>query len=202
MCCCYDRLMSPLEKLFFQRRRNELCAQLVGRGVDLGAGTGINFPLFRRSGEPLTVVALEPDEVMRSRASQRLAGLDQVSIEISKGRGEALPFEDSSLDWVLCTLVLCSVESPAQVLSEIRRVLKPSGKLYFLEHVRGQGWVGSMHDWLTPVWKRLVDNCHLNRDTLNVIRSSEAEANRCVDLQERFEILRLPFVWGWTKPQG
>lgn len=192
--------MSPLEKLFLERRRRQLCSNLRGRGLDLGAGTGVNFPLFRRSGEPLEVVALEPDPVMRDRAFERLARLDLNDVEIQAGQGESLPFETASLDWVLCTLVLCSVENPGRVLSEIGRVLKPSGRLYFLEHIRGEGKIGSLHDFLTPSWRWLVDNCHLNRTTLSSIERSEAQFARSLHLEERFEILKLPFVLGWTSP--
>lgn len=192
--------MSPLEKLFLERRRRQLCSKLSGRGLDLGAGTGVNFPLFRRSGDPLEIVALEPDAVMRDRAVKRLAQLDRTDVEIQAGQGESLPFETASLDWVLCTLVLCSVENPERVLSEIGRVLKPAGRLYFLEHVRGEGWIGGLHDFLTPSWRWLVDNCHLNRTTLSSIERSEAQFSRSLHLQEKFEILKLPFVCGWTNP--
>ena len=192
--------MSPLEKLFLERRRRQLCSQLSGRGLDLGAGTGVNFPLYRRSGDPLEIVALEPDAVMRDRAVKRLAQLGRTDVDIQAGQGESLPFETASLDWVLCTLVLCSVEHPKQVLSEIGRVLKPSGHLYFLEHIRGEGWIGKLHDSLTPSWRWLVDNCHLNRTTLSSIERSEAGFSRSLHLEEKFEILKLPFVWGWTNP--
>lgn len=181
--------MSPLEVLWLRRIRQQLCASLRGRGLDIGAGSGANFPFL----EPhLEVTAIEPEEWMRERAEQRL----KPHIQLRAGVAESLPFEDGSLDWALCTLVLCSVQQPERSLQELRRVLKPQGELLFLEHVRGQGWKGRLHDWCTPWWSWLVHGCHLNRATGDALQRQFV-----VEDIEHLEIASVPFVFGRARPR-
>ena len=143
-----------------------------------------------REGERWT--AIEPEEWMRERAEQRL----KPHIQLRAGVAESLPFEDGSLDWALCTLVLCSVQQPERSLQELRRVLKPQGELLFLEHVRGQGWKGRLHDWCTPWWSWLVHGCHLNRATGDALQRQFV-----VEEVERLEIASVPFVFGRARPR-
>lgn len=88
-------------------------------------------------------------------------------IEIRMPTGETLPVADESVDAVISTLVLCCVNSQQRALQEVLRVLKPGGRLLFIEHVaapRGS-WLRRMQNLLTPLWKRLGDGCHPNRET-------------------------------------
>lgn len=184
MCCSYDLFMSPLEVVWLRRIREQLCQTLTGEGLDIGAGSGANFPYL----DPhLTVTAIEPDEWMRNQARHRL----RPHIRMQAGVAESLPMDSHSLDWVLCTLVLCSVQDPQRAVAELQRVLKPDGRLFFLEHVRGPGWSGQLHDWCTPVWSWLVHGCHLNRPTQKLL-----EDRFIIDRLQRQTIASVPFIFG------
>lgn len=173
--------MAPLEWLFLRRERRALCSGLSGRVLDLGAGTGANFPFFPAGCE---VTALEPDARQMERARQRGEGVCLI-----EGRAEALPFSSESFDHVVCALVLCSVEDVAQSLAEAHRVLAPGGRLHFLEHVRG----GFVHDLLAPVWRRLTGGCCLNRRTVERIREAGFEV---LSVGPVASVLGVPFVRG------
>jgi SAM-dependent methyltransferase len=84
--------------------------------------------------------------------------------DIRQGLGEAIPYADASFDCVVCTFTLCSVDVPAQVLREMRRVLKPGGRLLYAEHGRApDAGVAKWQDRIEPLWKRLAGGCHLTR---------------------------------------
>jgi ubiquinone/menaquinone biosynthesis C-methylase UbiE len=127
------------------------------------------------------VVAIEPD-ARYARRLERRATEAHVPVEVVRGRAEAIPFPDGSFDHAVATLVLCSVENLDGALAEIRRVLRPGGSLVFLEHVRGEGRTARWQDRLTPIQRRVADNCHLNRDTPAAIE----RAGFRVDELERF----------------
>ena len=163
----YDRLTRSAERNFLGVHRAWLCARAAGRVLDLGAGTGANFRYLSPGTE---VLAAEPDPYMLGRARQRAAALGR-SVTFLPDAAESLSLETASVDAVLATLVLCTVDDPARALGEIHRVLKPSGRLLLLEHVRLEHplW-GRLQDVVTPVWKRLAGGCHPNRDTLPAVR--------------------------------
>ena len=115
---------------------------------------------------------VDPSPVLleRSREAAQAIGL---SADIRGGIGEALPFDDASFDTVLITFTLCSVDDQAAVLSEMRRVLRPSGKALFLEH--GSAPDASVQKWqrrIEPIWKRIGGNCHLTRDITGAYESA------------------------------
>lgn len=153
--CCYDWLMGPLERAYLRTCRARLCSGLSGRIVEIGAGTGVNFEFYPPDCQ---VLALEPDPAMRARAQKR-----HRPIEVSPASAEHIPLGSGQADHCVSTLVLCSVADPAAVLREIARVLKPGGCLHLLEHSRGRGAWGVLHDHLTPLWSWLTGGCHLNR---------------------------------------
>lgn len=165
----YDRLMAPLERRKLQAVRQRLVGEAAGRVLEIGSGTGLNFPYYRQAEE---VIALEPGRLMREQSLERAAAAD-VAIRVVEGSAEELPFPDNSFDTVVCTLVLCTVEDPIRVLQELRRVCKPGGRMLFLEHVRlERPLLGKLQDWLTPVWRRMCDGCRLNRNTEGLIRKA------------------------------
>ena len=96
---------------------------------------------------------------------------------------QRLPFADESFDTVVSTLVLCTIPDPHAALTEIRRVLRPGGRVLFLEHVRGEGGVARWQDRIQPLWSWLLAGCHPNRDTVSTI---EAAGFR-IEKVERFE---------------
>ncbi|WP_343232985.1 class I SAM-dependent methyltransferase [Miltoncostaea marina] len=161
----YDRLGARAERAWLGDRRRELLAAAEGVVVEVGAGTGANLPHYRGVAR---VLALEPDPAMRRRLRRRALAAP-VPVEVGDAPAERLPLGDATADTVVCTLVLCSVADPDRALAEARRVLRPGGRLLFIEHVRGEGRRARRQDRLTPVWRRLGAGCHLNRDTVAAI---------------------------------
>jgi len=166
----YDFFMKPLEKKKFKRIRKELLAKATGSVLELGSGTGINFPLYE---EPVKVTAIEPSQYMieRSLSKHRQA---VVPIEIVQASAEELPFEADTFDTVVATLVFCTIPNPEKAIIEMKRVCKPGGKILLFEHVKMQHrFLSSLQNWLTPAWKKICDGCCLNRDTIESLRSND-----------------------------
>lgn len=138
-----------------------------GKVLEIGSGTGLNFPYYQHAEK---VVAIEPEPLMRNKSFHR-AKEAVVPIEVIAADAEKLPFPDNTFDTVIGTLVLCTIPDPKRALEEVQRVCKPDGQILFFEHVRLQHPVwGSIQDWLTPLWKHLCDGCHLNRNSLELIK--------------------------------
>lgn len=151
--------------------RQALVGQASGVVLEIGAGTGLNFP-FYTSERCERVEAIEPDPAMLRYARQRLE-LARVPLTLTSASVEELPFADQTFDSVVVTLVFCSVVDPFQGFREIQRVLKPGGLLLLLEHVRAQGVVSArLQDALVPVTTRLFGNCHWNRDTAQLLKDA------------------------------
>ena len=128
----YDRMAAPEERRFMSAVREELAGGAQGKVLEIGAGTGLNFPHYR---DDVEVIATEPDPYMRQRAQRRLAESGK-NIELREASAEELPFDSDSFDTVVGTLVMCSIPHPQRALAEIRRVLKAGGEYRFYEHVR------------------------------------------------------------------
>ncbi len=144
--------------------RKETTGQASGLVLEIGAGSGLNFP-FYMPGQVERVEAIEPDSAMLAYARRRQASAP-VPITLTQASVEALPFSNELFDSVVATLVFCSVTKPEQGFQEIKRVLKPGGTLLLLEHVRANARVTArIQDALVPFTTRLFGNCHWNRDT-------------------------------------
>jgi len=193
----YDRLNARAEGAWLGGRRAGLLAQAHGQVLEIGAGTGANLAHYRGAER---VVVAEPDPAMRARLRSRL-GASTVPVEVSEAPSEDLPFPLASFDTVVSTLVLCSVADPDATLAELRRVLRPDGKLLALEHVRGSGRSAVWQNRLTPLWRLLGAGCHPNRDTAAAIK----RAGFSLERHERFDppgvppIIR-PFVEVVARP--
>ena len=168
----YDRMTAPAERTVLGPRRVALVADLTGRVLDVGAGTGANLPHYRAAD---VVIATEPDPAMRRRLLARAAEC-AVPLTVEEAGADALPAEDGSIDAVVFTLVLCTVPDPVRALAEARRVLRPGGRLVVLEHVVGRGRPAIWRRRLDPVWTRLAAGCHLDRDTETTIRAARFTA--------------------------
>jgi len=163
----YDRLLSGTERAGLRDMRAELLAGARGRTLELGAGTGLN--LVHYTDAVTELVLTEPDPHMARRLRKRLDDEPPAPdrVEVVETPAERLPFEDQSFDSVVSTLVLCSVESPDGAATEIARVLKPDGRLLYLEHVRsGDRALARWQDRLERPWGWLGAGCHPNRDTV------------------------------------
>lgn len=170
---CYDRGFKRTEEAGLSEMRRELLAQARGRALELGAGTGLNLEHYPEGIESLALV--EPDPYMTRQLRPKVAAEGREA-EVVEAPAEQLPFPDASFDTVVVTLVLCTVPDPAASLAEIKRVLKPGGKLLFLEHVRSRSpELARWQDRLEGPWRFLGDGCHCNRDTVASIESAGFE---------------------------
>lgn len=158
-------------------QRQELVSQASGVVLEIGAGTGLNFP-FYAPGRCERVVAIEPDPAMLRYARQRLE-LARAPIALTSASVEELPFADQAFDSVVVTLVFCSVADPLRGFCEIQRVLKPDGTLLLLEHVRAKGAITArIQDALVPLTTRLFGNCHWNRNTAQLLENAGFQITR------------------------
>lgn len=179
----YDLFMACAERRGLRRWREWLVKGASGRVLDLGTGTGRNLPLL----PPGTrAVAVDPHADNFHRARRRAPAVPLVA-----ARAEALPFRDGAFDTVLSGLVLCSVTDPARALAEVRRVLRPSGALRLLEHVRARGVLGRLQDLVQPAWTVLAGGCHPNRETERAVEAAgfrvEQESLRAQGVMRRLQ---------------
>ncbi|WP_354697944.1 hypothetical protein DSM112329_03602 [Paraconexibacter sp. AEG42_29] len=153
--------------------RRELLAGASGSVVEIGAGTGLNFPFY---GPGVTsVLAVEPEPFLRDRLGEAAAETPAPAIEVVDGTAAAIPAPDSSFDVAVVCLVLCSVPDQGAALTEIRRVLRPGGELRFYEHVIADSTAGAGLQRVldgTHVWPTVGAGCHLARDTGAAIRAA------------------------------
>ena len=165
----YDPFLALGELTGLRRHRRRVLAHARGRVVELGAGTGLNLRHYPDGLEALILV--EPDRAMRRRLERRLRRAGRAA-EIVDAAAERLPLPDRSVDTVVSTLVLCTVDDPRQALEEIARVLRPDGELLFVEHVRsGSSWLARLQDGLAGPWRRFAGGCRCNRATVDQMRA-------------------------------
>jgi ubiquinone/menaquinone biosynthesis C-methylase UbiE len=178
----YDRLMAGSEKAGLRSHREALLAQARGDVLEIGGGTGANLPFYGDGVETLTVT--EPEELMR-RQLERKVGERASDVRVVDAPAERLPFDDDSFDVAVATLVLCTVEDQERALAEVRRVLRPGGRLLFMEHVRADTpRLARWQDRLNGVQKRFACGCNCNRATVDAIRQAGFEVPDVK--QERF----------------
>lgn len=165
----YDLFMKPLEKKALSQIRKSLIPKCSGHVLEIGPGTGANFPFYPF--DQLSELTLL--DLSFSKKVMHYPFLKELPVHYVEGSVENLPFPDNTFDTAVFTLVFCSVPNPLKGLSEIYRVLKPGGRIYFLEHVLSSdpAYSKMMHA-LNPIWKNMAHGCHLNRDTLGNIQNS------------------------------
>ncbi len=145
------------------RQRAKVVPRAQGRVLEIGIGTGLNIPHYDRT-RVHGIVGVDPALRMHRLAQKRInrAGL---AVELAGLEAEKLPIADRSFDSIVCTYTLCTIPDPVAALKEMRRVLKPGGKLIFCEHGRApEESVRRWQDRLQPLWGRLAGGCHLGRD--------------------------------------
>jgi len=165
-----------------------------GKVFEIGCGGGYNQALYKQ--DAITQFAgIDPNASLLDAARARAREMGWEA-DIREGKGEDIPFADGSFDTVVCTYTLCSVDNQSQVLSELRRILKPGGKLLFLEH--GKAPDPGPAKWqrrIEPVWKKLMGNCHLTREIGAAIGPAGFEVEPIG--QEYFE--KAPKWAGWME---
>jgi ubiquinone/menaquinone biosynthesis C-methylase UbiE len=167
----YDRVMASSEEAGLEEIRSELLAEAEGRVVELGAGTGLNLRHYTSAVEEL--VLTEPDPFMARRMRDRVDGEPPAParVEVVEAPAEELPVEDGSADAVVSTLVLCTVEDPERAAAEVERVLRPGGRLLFMEHVLSTDSprLARWQHRLERPWGWIAGGCHPNRETARTL---------------------------------
>ena len=181
----YDRFTAQSEKACFAAHRRALIAGLDGDVLEIGGGTGANLPYY--AGGPRTLTVTEPSRPMIRRLQRRIDE-HAPAAKLLRAPAEDLPFEDDSFDVAVSTLVLCSVDDQPRALRELRRVLRPGGRLLFMEHVRSEEpRVARLQDRMNRI-NNIVAHCDCNRPTLDSIRA----VGFSIDQLERDTIAKAP----------
>lgn len=155
--------------------RKRLVPRASGRVIEIGVGTGLNLPFYSET-LVFSLTAVDPSPALLARARARLS-LCPRPVELVEASACSLPWPDGSFDSAVMTYTLCSVDDPLRALAEIRRVLRPAGELFFVEH--GLSPRPSTRLWqrlLTPLWRRCSGNCHLDRDVPASLREARFSA--------------------------
>jgi ubiquinone/menaquinone biosynthesis C-methylase UbiE len=171
----YDRYLLPtlIDLLCgikpVQRQRAKLVPRAQGRVLEIGIGTGRNLPFYDKT-RLSELYGLDPALQMHPKARERMhaAGIEVEMLDLP---AEKIPMPDASFDTVVTTFTLCTIPDAVAALREMRRVLKPGGRLLFCEHCNAPD--ASVHQWqnrLTPLWKPIAGGCHLNRDIPALLR--------------------------------
>ena len=161
----YDRGFAPLERRFLARWRAQALAELPedSRILEVGTGTGLNFPHYPRGARGVAS-ELSREMLKIARGKNR-----PTSVHLVQTNAERLPFRAASFDAAFATLVFCSIPSPQNAFSELRRVVRPGGTVVLLEHVRPNGLLGYFFDALSLLTVALFED-HFNRRTADNAR--------------------------------
>lgn len=196
----WDRIMVP--KLIgcacaqpqIMKARSRIVPQSSGDVLELGCGGGINMQFY----DPAKITSfsgLDPSPGLLERSLQA-AQEKGMQADIRGGIGEDIPFADASFDTLLVTFTLCSVDNQAQVLSEMRRVLRPGGKILFLEH--GSAPDADVQKWqrrIEPIWSRIGGNCHLTR----AVTGAYQAAGFAIAHADKNYMPKTPRPFGWIE---
>jgi ubiquinone/menaquinone biosynthesis C-methylase UbiE len=168
----YDRQIAKVEKAGLRALRQELLAGARGRVLEVGGGTGANLPFYGPDVESLTIT--EPEPPMLRRLERRVREQAPLA-KVLRAPAEDLPFDDDTFDVAVSTLVLCGVNDQPRALRELRRVLRPGGRLIFIEHVRSEDpGLARWQDRMNGL-SRFVACCECNRPTLDSIKAEGFE---------------------------
>ncbi|CAH2214401.1 class I SAM-dependent methyltransferase [Tepidibacter aestuarii] len=164
----FNIFMKPFEQKALHERRSNLISKVNGNVLELGAGTGINFNYYRNEKiSKLTIMDLEFNNIIKNHSFNKSMNINYV-----EGNAENIPFPDNTFDSVVSTLIYCSIDNPELALSEVFRVLKPGGRMYFIEHVLPKkGHYRKLLNRLNGVWK-MIGKCNVNRETLKLIQKT------------------------------
>ncbi|CAN0896551.1 Putative methyltransferase-like protein 7A [Linum grandiflorum] len=160
----YEQEIADYKSLLFSNLKGK-----AKKVLEIGIGTGPNLKYYAGKNADIHVIGIDPNSKMQRYASEAAvaAGLPPSSFEFAQAVGEAIPLDDASVDAVIGTLVLCSVEDVDRTLQEVKRVLKPGGVYVFVEHVAASDGTTQrlLQNVLDPLQQTLADGCHLTRQT-------------------------------------
>jgi ubiquinone/menaquinone biosynthesis C-methylase UbiE len=152
------------------RYRERVIGSAEGRVLEIGIGSGLNLPFYQRHAHE--IVGVEPIPQLIAMARQ-VAERMSIPVTFIEESAEAISLEDNTVDTVVSTWTLCTIPEANSTLAEMRRVLKPSGRLLFVEHgLAPEASVRRWQTWLTPVWKRISCGCQLNRPIRTMIEKA------------------------------
>jgi len=156
--------------------RSRVVPAAAGRVLEIGIGSGLNLPFY--SPAVREVIGLDPSAKLLAMARHAArAGVSRV--DLVEGSAEAIPLDAASVDTVVTTWTLCSIPDAARALRDMRRVLRPGGRLLFVEHGRAPDpRVVQWQDRLTPLWRRLSGGCHLDRPMTTLIEGAGFRLDR------------------------
>lgn len=176
------------------KQRAKIVPLATGRVLELGIGMGLNLVHYDAD-KVETVVGVDPAPELRALAEA--APRDpRLTVSVTEGTAEALPFEDGEFDTIVCTFTLCSVHVPQAALAEARRVLKPGGRLLFCEHgLAPDPGVARWQRRVEPLWKRLAGGCHLTRP----IASAIGQAGFALEQVDSMYLPGTPRIAGWNE---
>jgi ubiquinone/menaquinone biosynthesis C-methylase UbiE len=156
--------------------RERVIGAAEGRVLEIGVGSGMNLPFYRSPVREVLALEPAPRLVSMAKRAPRAAG---IPVNFFEASAEAVPLDEHSVDTVVTTWTLCSIPQAAVALAEMRRVLRPGGKLLFAEH--GQAPDASVRRWqdrLTPAWRYIGGGCHLNRPIRSMIEAAGFRIDR------------------------
>ena len=200
MASLYDRFVLP--KILgcacatspIMKQRVKIVPKAQGRVLELGIGSGLNLKFYDPA-KVSEVRGVDPSPELRQMAAT--AERDPtLKVTVEDGTAEALPFEDRSFDTVVCTYTLCSVCTPAQALSEARRVLKPGGRFLFCEHgLAPDAGVAKWQRRIDPIWSKLFGGCHITRPVSGTLKA----AGFTVEQLDTMYLPKTPRIAGWNE---
>jgi ubiquinone/menaquinone biosynthesis C-methylase UbiE len=155
----------------FSRMRARIIPEAAGIVAEVGIGSGHNLPYYDPD-KVCRIIGIDPDAVMLGIARKRMREYP-LRLDLVAAGAECMPLPDASVDTAVITYTLCTIPRPEEALREIRRILKPNGRLLFIEHERSDGpWRGRWQDRLDNAWGRVAGGCHLNRSPVPLIKGA------------------------------
>jgi len=159
-------------------QREKVVPRAVGRVLEIGVGSGLNWPYYDAA-HVEAVCGIEPSAVLLEKAKERARGL-AVRVELQQGSAEALPFDASAFDTIVTTFVLCSIPNLTLALGEMRRVLRPGGRLRFAEHgLASDPRIARWQKRLNPMWRRFSCGCNMDRPISQLVQGAGFRLEKC-----------------------
>ena len=172
----YDRYVLPhlIDLAMRQRQlagyRDQTIGAARGLVLEIGVSSGLNLPLYGRA--VARVCGIDPSPELLDPARSRRANA-HVPVSLIRASADQLPFAAAAFDTLVMTWTLCSIPNPSAALAEMRRVLKPGGRLLFVEHgLSPEARIARWQRWFTPCWQRISGGCHLDRNMVDLIREA------------------------------